>query len=257
MDLKTNIEKYLNFNCNITCVDKTGSTNLDAKSAAQNGADEFTVILANHQTNGRGRLGRTFFSPQGSGIYLSIVLRPKFSNENNLFITVAAAVAVCDAIKNITGIKTGIKWVNDVYLGNKKICGILTESALSSDSQTPQFSVLGIGLNLYKPQSDFPADIKDIAGSLFENETNNEIKAKLTAQIINNFKKYYDNLLNKEYLQKYRELSVILGKEIYFLKNDNKIFGTAQEIDDNAHLIVKEKSGVTHVLGAGEVSVRF
>lgn len=257
MDLKTSIEKYLNFNCNITCVDQTGSTNLDAKVAAQNGADEFTVILANHQTNGRGRLGRTFFSPQGSGIYLSMVLRPNFSAENTLFITVAAAVAVCDAIENVTGIKTGIKWVNDVYLGNKKICGILTESALSSESQAPQYSVLGIGLNLYKPQNDFPDDIKDIAGSLFENETNNEIKAKLTAEIINNFKKYYTNLLNKDYLKKYRELSVILDKEINFLKDGNKITATAQEIDNNAHLIVKEKSGVTHILGAGEVSIRF
>ena len=187
------IEKYLRYKFKISTFDVLESTNTTAKELAQNGADEGTVIIAKEQTAGKGRLSRTFFSPNG-GLYMSIILRPTISSEKTTFITAAAAVAVCRAIKTVTGIDTGIKWVNDIYLNGKKVCGILTSGAINSEKKNLDYAILGIGLNIDPPKGGFNKEIKNIATSLFKENCDEDTKARLTAEILNEFFDLYRNI---------------------------------------------------------------
>ena len=164
-------EKELNAllnNPNITfkVYDSLISTNKTAKELAENGAKEGTVIVAKKQTGGRGRLGRSFYSPEGTGLYFSIILRPDFSPKENLLITPAAAVAVSTVIEALTDTKAQIKWVNDIFINGKKVCGILSEAKLNAKGTT-EYVILGIGVNLTTPKGGFPKDIELVAGALF------------------------------------------------------------------------------------------
>ena len=124
------------------------STNSYLKEMAAKGAQEGTIIIANRQSAGRGRLGRSFFSPEEKGIYMSILLRPDISLERAVLITSMAAVAVAEAIEQVSGIQTKIKWVNDIFLNKKKVCGILTEAGIDAETGTLEYAVLGIGVNV-------------------------------------------------------------------------------------------------------------
>lgn len=247
------IKNFLKTDCDILEYELLPSTNDTAKELGINGAKENTVIIAKSQTAGRGRLGRTFFSPEKSGIYMSLLLRPTLPPEAVTLITPAAAVAVAEAIKEICRTDTSIKWVNDIYKGDKKVCGILCESTFQSEGY---FSVLGIGINLYSPENDFPSDIKNIAGALFDAPQNNETREKLIAKIIDNFNFYYKNLNKKEFMSIYRERSNLIGKAVSFLKGNEEITATVLDIDDDARLIVKTNNE-TLALFAGEVSVKI
>lgn len=247
------IKKYLNTDCDIFEFDCLASTNDTVKDLGLQGAKENTVVIAKTQTAGRGRMGRQFFSPDKSGIYMSILLRPKFSPEDTLLITVAAAVAVSEVLDEICGTDTKIKWVNDIFLGNRKVCGILTESTFLGDGK--YFSVLGIGINLYAPKNDFPEDIKEIAGAVYAEPCNTEVKSRLIAAIVDKFNLYYGNLLKKEFLSIYRERSNLIGERIKYIQNGKEIFATVTDIDENARLVVKTDDGQTRRLFAGEVSV--
>ncbi len=247
------IQNYLQTKYNILEYECLASTNDTAKELALGGAKENTVIIADRQTSGRGRMNRTFFSPEHSGIYMSILLRPEFSAEDSVLITPAAAVAVSEAIDEICGVSTKIKWVNDIYIKNKKVCGILCESGFTNDGY---FSILGIGINLYEPENSFPKEIENIAGAIYNTQPENEIREKLIAKVIDKFNFYYKNLLNKEFLKLYREKSNLIGKEVKYQKDGKEVFATVLGIDDNAHLIVKTKDSEEH-LYAGEVSVRL
>ena len=247
------IKKFLQTNCNILEYDCLASTNDTAKEAGLNNAKENTVIIVKKQTNGRGRLSRSFFSPENSGIYMSILLRPEISMESIYLITPAAAVAVAKAIDEVCEVDTKIKWVNDIFLNDKKVCGILCESTFLKDSF---FSVLGIGVNLYSPKNDFPEEIKTIAGAVFKEKPENEIRERLIAKIIDNFQKFYKDLEQKDFISVYREKSNLIGESITYEKNGETIPATVLDIDDNAHLIVKTENGEILTLFAGEVSVK-
>ena len=248
------IKNYLQTDCDILEFDCLTSTNDTAKELGINGAKENTVIIAKSQTAGRGRLGRSFFSPESSGIYMSILLRPTMSTEEITLITPAAAVAVHEAIKEICGTNTSIKWVNDIYKNDKKICGILCESTFQSDGF---FSVLGIGINLYSPENNFPDEIKNIAGAVYETPPEYEIREKLIAKIIDNFNFYYKNLTKKKFMSIYRAKSNLIGKTVSFSKEGKEINAIVLDIDDSAHLIVKTNENKTLSLFAGEVSVKI
>ncbi|MBQ0083366.1 MAG: biotin--[acetyl-CoA-carboxylase] ligase [Clostridiales bacterium] len=231
------------------------STNTLAKDFAIKGEKEFTVILADSQTAGRGRLGRTFYSPENSGIYMSIILRPLLSPADTPLITTAAAVAVCRALKKVCRITPEIKWVNDIYYKSKKVCGILTESSINVTCQSTDFVILGIGINLY--ENDFPKEIADIAGALFESPPAEETKERLTAEILGEFYKIYLNITDRSFMEDYRNYSLILGKRVFFRKNGEDFYGRAQKIDDDARLTVVLENGEECVLYSGEVSVRL
>lgn len=251
------VEKRLKNDCRVIVLESVDSTNNYLKKLAENGERENTVVIAECQSSGKGRLGRSFFSPK-SGLYLSILLRPTFSAEKSLFITAAAAVAVSDAIEEISGKTTGIKWVNDVFIGNKKVCGILTEAAVDFETGGLYYAVLGIGVNIYHPADGFPPEIRDIAGAVFDTEPDEkDLKQKLAAAVINNFFDIYNNIESSDFMQKYKQKSCILGKEIFVLRNETKTKATVLDIDEKAGLVVKYENGEVETLSSGEVSIRL
>ena len=148
-----------------------GSTNQEAKKLALEGAKTKTVIISEEQTKGRGRMGRLFYSPPKSGIYLSLVLRPDVAAQDAVLLTTGAAVGVCRAIKKVTGIDTQIKWVNDIYLGERKIVGILTEAVTNFENGQFEFVIIGIGVNFKMPETALPKELEDIVGALFVEKT--------------------------------------------------------------------------------------
>lgn len=253
------IEKNLTFlkgKLNIEVKKTVTSTNALLKEKAAAGADEGTVLIALSQTAGRGRFTRKFFSPLDSGIYMSILLRPRISAENATLITTAAAVAVAEAAENLSGRKTGIKWVNDVLIDGKKICGILTEASLNIESGELDYAVLGIGLNVYEPENGFPDEIKNIAGAIFKERGAGQ-KSRLEAAVLESFFKYYEDLSERGFLNAYKERCIVLGKQINVLSQGGSRPATALDIDENCRLHVKYSDGSQTLLSSGEVSIKI
>ena len=232
------------------------STNALLKEKAALGAPEGTVLIALSQTAGRGRFTRKFFSPADSGIYMSILLRPRIPAESATLITTAAAVAVAEAAEKISGRKTGIKWVNDVLIDGKKICGILTEASLNIESGELDYAIPGIGLNIYEPENGFPDEIKNIAGAILE-ERGSGNKSRLAAAVLESFFKYYKDISERTYLNSYRERCIVLGKQINVLSSDGTRPATALDIDENCRLRVKYSGGKEEILSSGEVSIKI
>lgn len=251
------IASLLNFDGDVEVLDSVSSTNTELKKRAENGEEEFKILIANHQTSGKGRRGRSFFS-QGDGIFMSILLKPKPDAKCSLFITTSAAVAVATAIKETCGIDCKIKWVNDIYIDKKKICGILTEAAVDIETKCLDYAVLGIGVNFVADSEGFPEELKNIAGAIYSSRPNNyyEIKARLTAAILNNFHRYYNDLESRRFLQKYRELCFIFGMDVTVIQANTSYKAKVIDIDDNARLIVKANNEII-TLSSGEVSLKI
>ena len=225
---------------------KVSSTNLIMKEKAQTGVAEFSVLIASEQTAGRGRLGRTFHSPKGTGIYMSILLTPE-KERNPLLITVDTAVCVARVLENLTGEKALIKWVNDIYIKGKKVCGILAE-------RLEDKIVLGIGINVFSPKGGFPDDIKDRAGALFEKKER-YIKEKVITELLNEFYNIYMNPIRDELLAEYKNRSMVTGKNILILRNGGEEEAVAIDINDDYSLMVKKENGEIENLGTGDVSI--
>ena len=255
---KTEIERFagsLADRLNITVKQTVTSTNAVLKEKAD-GLSEGTVLIASEQISGRGRFTRKFYSPSGSGIYMSIFLRPSLSAADSVLITTAAAVAVSLAAEELSGRKTGIKWVNDVLIGGKKVCGILTEAALDIESGKLNYAVLGIGLNAYEPDGGFPDEIKEIAGAIFEKRSDS-LKNKLAAKVLTYFFRFYDTLDRRDFLKIYRERSIVTGKKILVVSADKKIPATAIGIDGDCRLEVLYDDGRREFLSSGEISTEL
>lgn len=228
------------------------STNTYAKKIILDGAKHGTIVIANEQTAGKGRFGRTFFSPPDTGIYLSIILKPQKKISDTSLITIAAAVAVCDAIKNLTDYEPKIKWVNDIFLNGKKICGILTEAVSDFESGIVENVITGIGINIKTEEKHFPEELKLNAGSLFPK---NICRNKIIAELLNIFFKLYENLSDKDLIKKYKNFSLVLNKEITYLKDNKKESGKVIDINSNGNLIVKDNSGEIKIIESGEVTL--
>lgn len=233
------------------------STNSYLKELAAKGAQEGTVIIANRQSAGRGRLGRSFFSPEEKGIYMSILLRPDISLERAVLITSMAAVAVAEAIEQVSGIQTKIKWVNDIFLNKKKVCGILTEAGIDAETGTIDYAVLGIGVNVGKMV--FPEELKHIATSV-SNECGFEVsKETLIDKILEQLEKWYPTIADGSFLEESKKRSILLGNDIRVI--DETVPGgsysaKAVDINELGNLII-EREGKLQVLNSGEVSIRF
>ncbi len=234
------------------CVD---STNRIVKELAKTRADEGYVLISNHQTAGRGRLGRSFFSPNGTGLYMSILLRPEIKPQDATLITTAAAVSVCKALEKLNVNNPVIKWVNDVFIDGKKVCGILTEGNVSSNEKMA-FVVLGLGINIYKPQGDFPEELKEIAGGVFL-EKIYDLKNKFIAFFLNDFFKRYDDLLSRKHLREYEKRCFLIGEKVSFMSNECEKNAKVVGIDGNCGLRVVYDDGTEQILSSGEVSVRL
>lgn len=233
------------------------STNRYLKGQAAEGAPAGTVVIANRQSKGRGRLGRSFFSPEEKGIYMSILLRPELLPEQAVHITSMAAVAVARAIEQVSGVPAQIKWVNDIFVNQKKVCGILTEAGFNPESRTLDYAVLGIGVNV--GTMEFPEELKEIATSV-SNECGYEVaKEELIEAILKELDEWYPSLADAGFLSESRERSILLGKEIRVvdaLAEGGSYPARAVDLDENGCLII-ERNGVTQILNSGEVSIRF
>ncbi len=245
----------VNKNLDVHVYETVESTNTLLKSRAQNKGMEGTIIIAAEQTAGKGRLGRKFESPMGTGVYVSILLRPKFSVSESLFITTAAAVAVSQAIESLSDKEAKIKWVNDIYIEDKKVCGILTEAAIDFESGNLDYAVVGIGVNVQEPESGFPLEIKDIAGSVFDEKAPDEIRAKLAAKIIDNFFILYKNLENKNFMDEYRKRSWLDGKKVNLSVGNNSFSGIVKEINQNAEIVLMLEDGKEMAFSSGEAFI--
>jgi BirA family biotin operon repressor/biotin-[acetyl-CoA-carboxylase] ligase len=231
------------------------STNTIAKELAAKGAPEGTVIIAREQTQGRGRMGRSFYSPEATGIYFSIILRPKLSMEDSLRITTATAVAVADAIESIASVDAKIKWVNDIFVNGKKVCGILTEASLNFENGGVEYAVVGIGLNI--ATQDFPKGLETVAGSIWKDKPREDpISSILLAEILNNIADIKDSLTDAKYLEEYQRRSFLIGKNILVLKGGQTIPAKAVSIDKDARLVVEYEDHTEEALSSGEVSIR-
>ncbi len=241
----------------ITVLPETGSTNDDARASAANGAREFTVIASELQRSGRGRMGRSFYSPQRTGLYFSIVLRPKLNAADALFITTSAAVAAAQAIEDICSVEAGIKWVNDVFVGGKKVCGILTESSIDAASGRLDHAVLGIGINILPPEGGFPPELQGIAGCLCPNgDCPPNVRNRLLARVLDLFYEFYRRLPTPAFLPEYRRRSVLIGREVNVFQGNDRFPARVTGIDDRCRLLV-EHDGAILALDSGEVSVRL
>ena len=235
------------------------STNKTAKEMAMSGCVHGTVVIADTQTAGRGRHGREFYSPADSGLYISIVLHPnKITLPDITMITSAAAVAVCRAVKSVTGVDAGIKWVNDILSDGKKICGILTEAVTDLESGNIDWLVTGIGVNI--TTESFPDEIKHIATSVRKTAEVGivpSMRSRLAAELINIL--LTSNLLSDVDVihKEYKERLVVLGREITVIQGDERYTGVATDVDKSGHLIVKKPDGSVVSLFSGEVSTKL
>ena len=231
------------------------STNKTAKEMAVAGAEHGTVIIADSQTKGRGRYSRSYFSPSG-GLYMSIILRPEVLNfENPTSVTAFAAVAVCEAIESISEKTPKIKWVNDVLIDEKKVCGILTEAVTDFESGSLDWIVLGIGINVYIKTEDFPDDLQSLATSIFPNEKMFGVRNKLSAEIINRILGYDITPREAEIFRKYKNRLAMLGNQVTVIQNKIEYKAAVIDIDAAGHLVVKNENGEIITVSSGEIRV--
>lgn len=252
----------------ITVLPTASSTNSLLREQAGNGAPEGCVLLANEQTAGRGRGGRKFFSPAETGIYLSLLLRPEdCASEQALQLTTMAAVAACEAIDAVCGggEKAQIKWVNDIYLQGKKVCGILTEGSFSLENGMLEYAVLGLGINLYPPGQGFPPELEALAGTVFQ-VPENDAKNKLAAEFLNRFYDYYtafrhyregrqygEGQASPDYIEEYRKRSFVIGRQVRLLSGGESKNALVLDIDRRCRLLVRYEDGREEACSSGEI----
>lgn len=241
----------------IDCFASIDSTNAYLKRVASDGAPGGTVAVASEQTAGRGRRGRVFQSAADKGVYLSVLLCPQLTPEQLMPLTGLCAVAMCDAVEKVCGVRPQIKWTNDLILNGKKLGGILTE--LGMENGTLSYVIIGVGINVSQQKEDFAGEVKDLATSL-ECELCREVsKNELAAVMIAALDTLYGDLKSghtADYIEHYRRDCVTLGKEVQLLWQDvrEKVF--ALDVDEQFGLVVRRGDGTIDTIRTGEVSVR-
>lgn len=248
---------------------EVSSTNTILKQYVSEGQMEDMILLAEEQTGGRGRRGRSFFSPEGTGLYMSILLHPSLTPGEAAMLTTMAAAAEAAALDRISGEDVKIKWVNDVWIRNKKISGILTEGSVSMEDGHLEYAIVGIGINVYEPAGGFPEEIKDVAGAVFTNDICREnLRNRIASEVLTQFFKYYQKLPAKEYLEEYRKRSIAIGRQVQIIvpgKEDRqgsedtlaRDHALVLGVDDECHLLVQYDDGTTDSLSNGEISIKI
>lgn len=227
------------------------STNTVLREMADRGAPAGLALVARRQTAGRGRLGRTFYSPDG-GLYLSLLLRPASSAEDALTVTARAAVAVCRALSAFVEDSLRIKWVNDVYFRGNKACGILTESVVREGRIDSL--ILGIGIDLVAPQGGFPAELSGVAGALFERDPGGDLFHSVAARLLDELDRVLFSADPREILEEYRRLSFLTGREVTVADGDRRYRARVMGIGDDYSLLLTTVQGERVALKSGEVS---
>ena len=241
----------------LRCLEEIDSTNSYLKREALAGAPGGTVAVANSQSGGRGRMTRSFQSPPGKGVYLSVLLRPQLPPGELLGVTGMTAVAISRAVERAAGVRPGIKWTNDLVLGGRKLCGILTEMALEGETQMTQSLVIGAGVNVSHTAEDFGPEVAKMATSLAQ-EGCAVSRPALAAAMIVELRRLSDSLGGDltEWVEEYRSRCVTLGKPVRLLWTDRQVRAQALDVDGQFGLVVRLEDGETTTLRTGEVSVR-
>ena len=242
---------------NLLWFDTIDSTNTHAKALAAAGAPHGTVLIADTQTGGRGRMGRSFLSPGGVGIYMSVILRPNCRAEDLMHLTCAAAVAVCDAVEEVTGLRPGVKWINDLVSGKQKLAGILTEMRVDPQSGLVSYAIVGIGLNCCQTAGDFPPELP-MAASLSMVLGKPIDRSAVAAAMIRHLHIMDAALFAKKstIMDRYRAGCITIGQAVAVHGYDQIRHGTALSVEDDGALTVRFDDGHIQSVSAGEVSVR-
>ncbi|MGB4609402.1 MAG: biotin--[acetyl-CoA-carboxylase] ligase [Saccharofermentanales bacterium] len=232
------------------------STNNYLKIKARENAVSGTLIVANAQENGRGRRGRDFFSPPGTGVYFSLLLRPNHDYDLSQKSPALAAVALAKAIDKISGKNTGIKWVNDIYLGNKKIAGILSEAELDFETRTISYLVIGVGINVYHPKNDFPEQIANTATAMYScAERRSGIRNSIVAEFLNQWEIYANRNNMEQAIKVFREKSILTNKIVDIWHNNNLLQAKVLDIDEEFELTVQLEDGSIKTINHGEATL--
>lgn len=251
------IRKFLPHDDNrrLYILNSVDSTNNYAKELARNGEPGGTVVISDMQTAGKGRMGRSFCSPPKSNIYMSIILRPEIDIESSQLITSCVAAAAASAIDTICGTDTQIKWVNDLFLNGKKICGILTEASVSFESGTLDFAVVGIGINIRSVANVFPKELLKTATSIQDETEKLFDRSEIIAEVITSVEKYLNELPDRKFLEEYKKRSFIIGKRVIVTKAGEEREAIAAGISENAGLEVIYDDGQKEALNSGEARI--
>ncbi len=240
----------------ITVLPEVDSTNNYAKKLAQSGAPDGSVVVAEQQTGGRGRMGRSFSSPPGLGVYLTVLLRPGVRADALGDLTVRVAAAMCDAVERAAGVRPGIKWTNDLILGGKKLCGILTELSVEAESGMAEFVVAGIGVNVGQSPDDFPPEVRPVATSLREQTGKMVPRARIAAEMIRALSRVAERA-DEDWLEKYRADCVTIGRQVRVIRAGAERTARADGVDGTGALLVTwDDDGSHERIFSGEVSVR-
>jgi len=233
------------------------STNSRLKALAREGAPQGTVLCADRQTGGRGRLGRSFLSPPGVGIYMSILLRPKCQPESLMHLTCATAEYMCGALELAAGFRPGIKWTNDLVYNRRKLCGILTELGLT-EAGSVDFAVVGIGVNCCQSANDFPPELRDTAVSIAMVTGEKPSRGRIAAAMLDAMHRMNEELFSGKdaIMAGYRRDCVTIGQEISVIRGDAVRHGKALDVDGDGALVVEFSPGTREAVSSGEVSVR-
>ena len=259
-DMKEKILAYLNAECpwrdTLYWYPVTDSTNTQAKLLAAQGAPHGTVLVAGHQTGGRGRMGRTFQSPAEKGVYLSVILRPSCAPDALMHLTCAAGVAMMDAVEKAAGIRPQVKWINDLILNGRKLGGILTEMSVVQGKV--QYAVVGIGINCLQTAADFPPEIAGMATSLLQVCGKEVAREQLAAAMIEALWQMDCRLFHEKarIMSAYRAGCITLGQQVQVIREDTIRPGHAMDLDEDGGLLVAYPDGSTEIISCGEVSVR-
>ena len=234
-----------------------GSTNDHLRTLARQGAPHGTVLIADRQTNGHGRRGRSFQSLGGMGVYLSLLIRPDCAPTDLMHLTCATAVAMCNAVESAVSFRPGIKWTNDLVYRKHKLGGILTELGFTAQGKL-DYAIIGIGINCCQKQTDFAEEIQSFAGSLSMITGNPVDRAKVAAAMMQALCQMDRDLLTKkdDMLESYRRDCITIGQEISLVRGEEIRHGLALRVDDAGALVVQFPDGSVEAVNSGEVSVR-
>ncbi len=246
---------------------KVDSTNNVLRQYAADGEKRDMVLLAEEQSAGRGRRGRSFYSPEGTGLYMSLLLHPDTTPQEATMLTTLTAVAAARAVEALSGETAEIKWVNDVRMRGRKISGILTEGSASMEEGRLEYAVVGIGINIYEPPGGFPQEVRDVAGAVFTGHVPREnLRNRLAVEFLKRFMEYYRAFPAKDYLEEYRRRCFVIGKSVRIVSPDGQSacgreapereYALALGIDDDCHLKVQYGDGTVEYLSSGEISIR-
>ncbi len=252
------IEKYLDGpGLRLRYEEELGSTNTVLKELANRGEAAGLALAAGRQTAGRGRMGRSFYSPEDTGVYLSLLLRPRLPAAEAVKITACAAVAVAETLEELSGRPTRIKWVNDVFMAGKKVCGILTEASLDCESGQLSYAVVGVGVNALVPAGGFPAELRELAGAVFPERELPELRCRVAAGILNRLWRYCGGASLADCFEAYRARSLVLGREAELLSPGREPEPVrVLDLEPDYALRVRLADGSERSVHSGEVRVR-